>query len=216
MSEANLKGYYTAHVHEYEQAYLKPERQDDLWILRTRLRELLSRQRILEVACGTGYWTAAVAEVVEKIVATDINPAVLEMAKKKTLPLNRVQFLKADAYSLANLADNFSAGFAGFWWSHIPRSRLPQFLDAFHARLSPHSLVVFVDNRYVAGSNHPITRADAEGNTYQLRQLANGVPYEVLKNFPAEAELRQALGARACDLRYEALTYYWCLSYRVN
>ena len=41
--------------------------------------------------------------------------------------------------------------------------------------------MVYVDNRYVAGSSTPISRRDEFGNTYQLRSLKDGTHYEVLK-----------------------------------
>ena len=68
-----------------------------------------------------------------------------------------------------------------------------RFLNVLHARLEPGALVVFTDNRYVEGSSLPITREDADGNTYQERRLRDGTEYEVLKNFPEEAELRSLL-----------------------
>ncbi len=61
--------------------------------------------------------------------------------------------------------------------------------EVFHTKLLPGTFVVLVDNLYVAGSGHPITRVDADGNIYQQWRLANGTHYEVLKNFLAEAEL---------------------------
>jgi hypothetical protein len=44
--------------------------------------------------------------------------------------------------------------------------------------------VVFLDNRFVPGSSTPIAESDAEGNTYQVRTLADGSTHRVLKNFP--------------------------------
>jgi demethylmenaquinone methyltransferase/2-methoxy-6-polyprenyl-1,4-benzoquinol methylase len=213
---SNLVRYYAERANEYEKVYLKPERQQDIARLKILLRDLLRDYQILEVACGTGYWTTVIAEVATSIVATDINAEVLRIAQDKQLSTQKVQFVQADAFSLSTTQDLFTAGFAGFWWSHILKSQLGQFLDVFHAKLASGALVVFTDNTYVEGSNHPITHVDGEGNTYQQRRLENGKLYEVLKNFPDESEFQRILGARASNLRYERLTYYWCLSYTLQ
>ena len=213
---SKLVRYYAQRANEYEKVYLKPERQQDIVRLKVLLRDLLRDYQILEVACGTGYWTTVIAEVATSIVATDINAEVLRIAQDKQLSTQKVQFVQADAFSLSTAQGVFTAGLAGFWWSHILKSQLGQFLDVFHAKLASRALVVFTDNTYVEGSNHPITRVDAEGNTYQQRRLENGKLYEVLKNFPDESEFQRILGARASNLRYERLTYYWCLSYTLE
>jgi demethylmenaquinone methyltransferase/2-methoxy-6-polyprenyl-1,4-benzoquinol methylase len=69
-----------------------------------------------------------------------------------------------------------------------------------------------MDNRYVQGSSTPISRKDAEGNTYQARRLADGSSHEVLKNFPSARELRARLGE---EVRYVEYQYYWLASYRI-
>lgn len=213
-SSSDLVHYYARRAPEYEQVYLKPERQDDLHRLKIRLCELMAGHRVLEVACGTGYWTTVIAQTAESIVATDINDSVLRIAAEKPFPPGKVQLLRADAFTLDPIEGDFSAGFAGFWWSHILKAQLAEFLRVFHAKLQPGALVVFVDNCYVKGSSYPITRRDAEGNIYQQRRLADGTVYDVLKNFPEEAEVRRVLAGKARELQYDALTYYWCLSYR--
>ena len=57
-------------------------------------------------------------------------------------------------------------------------------------RLEPGATVVIVDNNYVEGSNHRITRTDEKGNTYQRRCLADGREWEVRKNFPTPRRWR--------------------------
>jgi hypothetical protein len=76
-------------------------------------------------------------------------------------------------------------------------------------RVGADAIVVFLDNRYVEGSNHPVTRTDAEGNTYQRRRLADGSEWEVLKNFPSEDELRLALEPHALAITLSEWRYYW-------
>jgi SAM-dependent methyltransferase len=215
LKQEELLAYYRHRAHEYEQIYEKPERQADLERVRAWLRGALAGQRILEVACGTGYWTAELAPVAAEIVATDASPEVLALAHQKQYPPNRVRFELADAYALAHVAGSFTAGFAAFWWSHVPRERQPDFLASLHRRLGVGAAVVLLDNRYVAGSSTPIARWDAAGNSYQRRRLAGGTEHEVLKNFPSAADLEAVLTPVARDLSIAEFGYYWGAWYRV-
>src|SRR5207244_4476853 len=181
-----------------------------------RRQALLSGRDVLEVGCGTGYWPLPISVTARSILATDVGEEVLTLARQKPYPAGKVRFMPADAFTLAGVDGRFGAGFAGFWWSHIDKSRLGAFLEVFHRKLGPGSLVVFTDNNYVDQSSRPIVRQDAEGNTYQLRRLRSGAEYEVVKNFPGEAELRGRLRRVAEDIKFTSLTYYWCLSYRVG
>jgi demethylmenaquinone methyltransferase/2-methoxy-6-polyprenyl-1,4-benzoquinol methylase len=72
-----------------------------------------------------------------------------------------------------------------------------------------------MDNCYVEGSSTPIAQRDAEGNSYQLRRLADGSENRVLKNFPTESELRADLAPHARSLSYRALEYYWLAEYEL-
>ena len=217
MSQKELQTYYADRAAEYEDVYQKPERQESITWLNASLKQAFADRSVLEVACGTGFWTQALAEVARSVVATDINREVLDIARQKPLPPGRVTFLEDDAFSLSGVpAQEFSGGFSGFWWSHIPKAQIAPFLEAFHAKLQPGAKVMFADNRYVEGSNHPIARTDEGGNTYQERTLANGTRYEVLKNFPARQELEEAVAAYGSDIDYKAGVYYWRLSYTLK
>ncbi len=214
---SDMAGYYAARAAEYEAIYAKPERQEDLARLRDLVPEYFRGRRVLEIACGTGHWTALVAPVAASVLATDVAPAVLEVARAKPLPPGRVEFRQADAYALGDVPGRFDAALAGFWWSHVGREDLPRFLAGLHGRLEPGARVLFLDNRFVAGSSTPIARRDGAGNTYQLRRLADGSDHEVLKNFPTADEVRRAAaaaGARRVDVL--ELPYYWVATYDVS
>jgi SAM-dependent methyltransferase len=208
--------YYAKRAQEYEQIYHKPERQDDLQFLRQFVDQTLTGHRVLEIACGTGYWTELLAGVADSVVATDINEEVLEIARTKSLPASKVRFARQDAYALPPRAENCSAGLGVFWWSHVPRIRLNRFLDGFHAALNDGAQVVFIDNLFVEGSSTPISRTDASGDTYQNRRLEDGSQHEVLKNFPTKSELRSAVAGSGVDIEVRFLRYYWILSYTLR
>ncbi|HEY3011754.1 MAG TPA: class I SAM-dependent methyltransferase [Gemmatimonadales bacterium] len=216
MSPALLE-YYARRAREYERIYDKPERAADLRVLTALLQSTLADQHVLEVACGTGYWTERVAQVARTITATDAAPETLDVARQKIYPPGRVRLEIGDAYAPGEIAGHFTAAFGGFWWSHIPREKLSRFLAALHCRLGFGARVVFCDNRYVGGSSTPITRVDPAGNTYQRRCLESGEEYEVLKNFPAGGELDSTLRNHGgVDISLLELTYYWCVTYRVG
>ena len=212
--ENDLAAYYARRAAEYERIYAKPERQQELAALRVVLAQEFAGRNVLEVACGTGYWTAIIASVARQVHACDYNAEVLALAQAKTPP--RTAFFRADAYALPVLPEPFDAALAAFWLSHVPKSRVPEFLAHFHSRLGPGARVVLVDNVYAEGSSTPLSRCDEEGNTYQLRQLEDGSSHEVLKNFPNSDELDFVLregGARELQLNFGR--YFWRASYLV-
>jgi demethylmenaquinone methyltransferase/2-methoxy-6-polyprenyl-1,4-benzoquinol methylase len=211
-----MERYYSKRAAEYEKIYDKPERQRELDWLRRRIPQLLAGRTVLEVACGTGYWTQFIARTAHRVHACDINESVLEIAADKPIPKDRVHFFKADAVALEGVPEGCDAAFAGFWWSHVKKSGIDQFVANLSRRLAPGALVVVLDNQFAEGSSTPISRRDAEGNSYQMRHLANGEEYEVLKNFPSPAELAEAVRPVAREAHLEALTYYWLLVFTLK
>jgi ubiquinone/menaquinone biosynthesis C-methylase UbiE len=212
-TETSLRQYYAARAREYERIYAKPERQADLTRLKELLPPMFANRRVLEVACGTGYWTQFLVRAAKSIVAVDANAETLEVANEKAWPSGRVSFSVADAYLLPAELGMFDAAFAGFWWSHVPVRERSRFLNGLDRRLLPGAKIVLLDNRFVEGSSTPISRRDDEGNTYQSRRLDDGSEHAVLKNFPSELELRADVSALGRNAQYVSLEYYWLFVY---
>ena len=212
----HLEDYYSKRAREYEKVYDKPERQRELEWLRGRVPKLYAGRTVLEVACGTGYWTQHIARSAKRVYACDINEAVLEIAREKPIAPGKATFFKADAVSLEGVPGGCNAAFAGFWWSHVKKSGITRFAGNLATRLAPGSVVGILDNQFAEGSSSPITRKDAEGNTYQMRKLANGEEFEVLKNFPTGDELRAAVLPVAREAHLETLQYYWLLVFTLK
>ena len=217
-SDCDLRDYYARRAPQYERIYAKPERQADLRVLEGLLPGLFDGRQVLEVACGTGYWTHFGAARCVSWRATDLNPETMAVARAKAWPDDgRVRFEQADAYSLSALAGTtFDAAFSGFWWSHVPLSRLSEWLATLYARLQSGARVVHLDNRFVAGSSTPISRRDPAGNSYQTRALDDGSTHEVLKNFPSRGQAVAALGPRAHDAQWRELEHFWLLQYTLR
>jgi 2-polyprenyl-3-methyl-5-hydroxy-6-metoxy-1,4-benzoquinol methylase len=211
LASSELVDYYRRRAAEYEAIYAKPERQPDLGLLKQKIPARLRGARVLEIACGTGYWTQLIAGVAASVTATDLAEEPMQIARSKTYDA-MPQFNIADAYALPASLGRFDAALAVFWWSHVPHQRIAEFLGSLHARLEPGARVVLMDNRYVEGSSTPISEIDGEGNAYQMRRLGDGAQVRVLKNFPTEAELRESLPR---SLELEQLGYYWLAEYRL-
>ncbi len=205
--------YYARRAAIYERVYHKPERQADLRAMEAWLPSVFAGRRVLEIACGTGWWTQHGARDALSWLASDLNPETMAVARAKPMPAC-VRFATVDAYTLAEVGHGtYDAAFAGCWWSHVPLDRLPAWLATLHARLLPASRVVMLDNRFVPSSSTPVSRRDAAGNTYQSRRLDDGTVHEVLKNFPTRDEALAALGPRARDPEWIEFDHYWVLSY---
>lgn len=212
-----LVPYYNARAAEYERVYDKPERQDDLRQLHELIPSLLAGRSVLEVACGTGYWTRRISARAAAITGCDLAGETLTLARALQPAEHAASYVAGDAYALTGVPGCFDAAFVGFWWSHIRHADLRRFLGGLNARLPVASRVVILDNRYVAGSNWPVTRTDEDGNTYQQRQLENGTRHEVLKNFPSAAEVLSAIElAGGVNPRVHELQYFWYATYETT
>jgi SAM-dependent methyltransferase len=212
----NIIKYYSQRASEYERIYLKPERREDLKKVKEIASKVFEGKNILEIACGTGYWTQFIAETARSICAIDGSSEMLKLAKQKDYKKCKISFIESDAYSLKNVKESFEGGFCGFWWSHIPKLQVNEFIKTFHSKLAGDALVVMIDNRYVKGNSTSISRTDSEGNTYQIRKLEDGTEYEVLKNFSDERELTALLSSYANEIHYTSFEYYWLIKYHVG
>src|SRR5215472_121061 len=169
-SACSLGNYYAERAAEYDEVYLKPERQADLARLKQLLPRLVAGKRVLEIAAGTGYWTQVLAQTAAAITATDVNAETIAIAAQRDYGPAPVSLRTADAYRLDKVAGEFDLVFCGFWWSHIGRADIPRFLAGVRARTGPGTTLVLVDNKYVPGSSTPISRTSPDGDTYQLRR----------------------------------------------
>jgi len=211
--------YYSARAPEYDltAGYADPAAEKLRASIKARYQEAFRDHDVLEVACGTGYWTEVVASTAKSVLAIDVNPSMIELARKRLSGIKSVHCQVADAYSLDGIPGGFSAAFAVWWWSHIPRSRIAEFLAALHSRLLPGAFVLFVDQlptAYKAQNRY----LDSSGDLVEQRILEDGRSFTVVKNFPTEQELRRVLGEIAEDVCYKEHPdeHSWNVSYSVK
>ena len=215
---ASLRDYYDRRAREYEAVYRRDDtiRQQEQVAIADAMRTALAGRRVLELACGTGYWTAMLADVARHVVAVDASPRMLDVARAKGLSPRSVEFLVGDVYRLPFVAGAFDGALANFWLSHVPRARTRDFLDSVHARLRPGVVVFMADNVYMPGvGGELVTRPDTD-DTFKRRELQDGSAYEVLKNYYNADELDRVLSPLAVDLEVQVAQCFWWVRYRVG
>ena len=213
----DLSSYYNDRAKEYDKVYANPAEQDDLKTATAFFQNIFAQKTVLEIACGTGYWTEQISKTAASVFATDINESVIAIAKAKQMNDNAT-FEVADMFSL-NTAIKYQGIFGGFIWSHILLQDMEQFLYKLKKLIVANGTIAFIDSNQVEGTNHDkrrITRMDEHGNTFQTRQLENGTRHEVLKNFPNADFLNKKLQSIATDIEFISLEHYWMVSCKAN
>ena len=148
-----LTDYYRKRASEYDTLYTAAAWQSELAVLRDWLVARVCGRTVLEVAAGTGYWTAVAAPMASTITATDINPEMLAIASAKDLGAH-VALVQADCWMLPQFPGAFEVGMAHLWWSHVRKQDRSRFLSHFASRLRKRATLLMIDQNQRAGVRH--------------------------------------------------------------
>ena len=216
-----LEDYYRRRAKEYdEQIYCRtdPLRQNELEQIGNAMKEKLKGRRVLELACGPGYWTRILSDVALDIVATDAVREMVDIAKTKNFNCS-TSFVLNDAYQTSFQNGSFEGGMANFWFSHVPKSRIHTFLAEFHRVLQNKSRVFMVDNVYVPGIGGQLVAKKGDENTYKLRTAGDGSKDLVLKNYYQADELVKIFSHYVESFAEKNVfcgNYFWFVAYDVQ
>jgi SAM-dependent methyltransferase len=211
-----MKAYYSRRAQEYEKIYHRedPVRQGEQKRIAEQISNLFEGRSVLEVACGTGYWTSFLDQVADQIVGVDASEEVLQIARSKGL--SSAEFCLGDAYDLGSVKGKYDGAVANFWFSHIQKGRIEPFLKGLHDRLDVGAVVFMADNILMDGIGGELIAKVGEADTYKIRTLEDGTTYEILKNYYDKNELTALFMPYAEDLEIEMGTCFWWLSYKVK
>jgi len=182
---------------------------------------LVAGQTVLELACGTGYWTEVLADHAGHVIATDINEAMLDQARERGLPDDLVTFRQLDGLDLpADLVpdgvDRIGVVFIGFWWAHLTRAHQERLLAGLRKAVGKDVQLIVLDDEYVEGVSGTIARTDAQGNTYQFVNTPDGERFELPKSYPTDSALRKRLANAAREIRVARWDSCWVLTCRLK
>jgi SAM-dependent methyltransferase len=192
---AEQKRYYAERAPEYDDWWYRrgrytgdPERERrwllDVAELEERVRSFAPRGDLLELAAGTGIWTRRLVPTADRVVAVDANA--------ETLALNTpaAELVVADIFSWRP-PQQFDVVFFSFWLSHVPEERFAEFWTLVRSALRPDGRVFLID------SGPPEVAGDGE---LQLRQLADGREFTIVKRFWQPDELADRVGKLGFEL----------------
>jgi SAM-dependent methyltransferase len=208
--ELEMLEYYRARAPFMQYAGLSAEVEGVLAAYAEYFGDRLAARDVLEVACGTGFWTQKLAHRARSVVATDAAPEMLAIARLRQYELSNVELILDDAYSLGKVRDGFDGGFHFQWISHVPRARLQEFLGRFHGRLSAEAVVVFGDNKDQG------SQPDSDGDLYQERRLPDGSCHRVIKNWLTRDELHTLLNPWTERLEFQEFGRDWFVCYQLR
>lgn len=181
----------------------------------TELQKCARDRTVLEVACGTGFWTQHVAPVSRLVVGTDYSDEMLEVARGQGL--RKTHFLNDDAYQLTHVGDElFDFGFSMYWVSHIPLARWDEFFTTFHARLKPGAQVILTDDSYRSGNTYPCYSKLECRDSFEIRHLPDGNSYEIVKTYFTPESLRDLLQPHADNIEIHFGRPRWWVKYQVK
>ena len=213
---AEQQAYYEARAPEYDDWWLRRGRYDQgdgqraLWSgqveeLRNWLRELAPLGRVLELAAGTGNWTAELAGLAERVVAVDGSPEVLAINREKLTADAPVELVEADLFAFEP-GERFDTVFFSFWLSHVPAERRSGHWRMVRESLAPGGRVVMIDNAHpLRASRSGYGRLHAghesmESGGSEERTLADGRRYRIVKHYWHPDELAADAREHGVDL----------------
>ena len=220
MNNQQVAKYYALLGEALEDKYLEPDMDEDIDDMSIHLGTLLSGHTVLELGCGTGFWTEVLAESAQSVVAVDINASLVDIARERGMPEGKVAFRVADALDLpediGNEVGKFSAVLVSFLWSHLNKKEQEGLLATLKKRLGKDVLLVLLDDSFVEGFSETIAKTDADGTTYEILTLPSGERFEVPKSYQSDSALRKRLGNVARDIRIERVEFFWILTCRLK
>jgi cyclopropane fatty-acyl-phospholipid synthase-like methyltransferase len=216
MKHRETEDYYRARAAEYEQIYYRkvPERRREIADEIRRLSKLVDGKKVLELACGTGYWTQAMSQTAQHITAVDLSGEMISEARKKRF-VCPVEFIEADMFGYPYPKQEYDIVSVGFWFSHQAKQEYERFFDLVSGPLKDDGAIWLIDNNPPAeGANFESAGSDEFGNNYKQRWLEDGRQFVILKNYFDRQQLVDIFSRPFIirDLIYK--TYYWSVLLR--
>jgi demethylmenaquinone methyltransferase/2-methoxy-6-polyprenyl-1,4-benzoquinol methylase len=162
---------------------------------------------VLELACGTGIWTARLSLYARELLAVDASPEVIAINRDR-LQSSKIKYVEADLFEWAPPVA-FDVVFFGFWLSHVPPERFDRFWLLVKRALKPGGRFFFVDSRYEPTSTAKDLRLPDRKATTLTRRLNDGREFQVYKIYYDAEDLQQRLNLLGWDAEVKQTADYF-------
>ena len=158
---------------------------------------------VLELAGGTGWWTARLARTAGHLTVIDSSPESLELNRQR-VGRPDVDYLVADLFNWQPLKA-YEVVFFSFWLSHVPRPRFSGFWSLVRSCLAPGGRVFLVDKRSQEIAAPNVIRRDSD---LELRRLDDGREFQLVEVFYEPEGLQVLLRDEGWTARLDATRWF--------
>ncbi|MGH9344792.1 MAG: class I SAM-dependent methyltransferase [Terriglobia bacterium] len=157
------------------------------------LKEFRPSGDVLELACGTGWWTQRLAQTASTLTCVDASPEVIALnhARLTATGCQHVRYVEADIFAWRPEA-KYDLIFFSFWLSHVPDDHFDNFWAIVSQALRPHGSAFLIDSRAAESSTARDHRIP-EANGTQERRLNDGRSFRIFKQYWEAEELSRRL-----------------------
>ena len=185
-----MLAYYNERAPEYEDAYILgtgtasiPD--PDVFITEAKLLAGIVREfaggRLIDLACGTGYWLPFYAERCAHITLFDQSEKMLAECRKKLDRLSlgdRSVVLQGDFFEYGFGFTHYDCALVAFFLSHLTASQEAELFNALRAMLGSSGRFLLLDSAWSDERARFNTKIEQ-----QKRQLNNGTSFEIYKRY---------------------------------
>jgi ubiquinone/menaquinone biosynthesis C-methylase UbiE len=182
--------YYDERAPEYEEAYVLgtgTASMPDPSVFRTEARQLATivercaSGRLIDLACGTGYWLPHYAERCRRITLFDQSTRMLNECRKKITELgiaDRCSLVCGDFFDHAFDPRAYDCALAGFFLSHLTEAQEPLLFEALERMLDSSGRFLILDSAWSLERARFNAKAER-----QERRLNDGTCFEIYKRY---------------------------------
>lgn len=209
------KRYYDARAEEYDEWWerrgkydLGPEGNREWEAGKAAVLRLMDALpwsgEILELAAGTGYWTAYFASRAERVHVVDASAPMISVNRRRLSRAGldgRVSFEQADLFAWAPTRA-YDGVFAGFWISHVPAGRLQGHFTSVAKALQPGGVFAFLEG-HGGCLRSPKQGTSREGEDIERRTVNDGRTFRIVKREMDFHDLEPKLETAGFGVRFE-------------
>jgi SAM-dependent methyltransferase len=186
----NMLRYYDERASEYEEAYVlgtgtasiaDPEVFRREALLLTQMVEHFARGRLVDLACGTGYWLPYYVAGCSSVTLIDQAPRMLQECRKKIASLDaldRITIIQDDVLEHSFRPRAFDSALVGFLISHLTDEEEQQLFERLKTMLDTDGRFLILDSAW-----SPERARFNRKTERQERRLNDGSRFEIYKRY---------------------------------